>query len=490
MSPRILQALAAAFVTAAGACSVPSGPSGEGDETTTAVTAWSCGASQYQGNQYWTCANGALNKCDSNGGPERVSCGASGCKSNSAGIDDQCNWSCSASQYQGNQYWTCANGSLNKCGANGPAVSYCGALGCKSNPAGIDDQCYLPSPGWDCAASRGSDGNQWFTCSADGNVHKCTGTTPIELACAGGCNVNPANSDDTCKGTGGGGGGGGIPGHARAAAGNGYAVVRWSPAGTAQSGFTITSSPGSIAIHAAVNATGAVVNGLTNGVAYTFAVSQDGGSAAHTNAVLPGSDANIITDVAHHAQTRALTCEEAALVTALSHEQITRTEDDVLSDMGIDWTPASWDQNGNLHWGDPYAHFVGSPDGDESAQTGYGVYAPPIARAARDFGAVVLSSGQSNAPQALYDALLGSHPVVAWVTTDWAYYGRQRSWITDDGTTIGWYGPHEHAVALVGVERDVVIVDNPLQSGEWQRIPKSQFEASFQTFANMAVVLR
>ena len=478
------QALAAIIVAAASACSAPSGPSG--DETN-AVTGWSCGSSQYQGNQYWTCANGALNKCDTNGNPERVGCGTSGCKANAPGIDDQCNWSCSASQYQGNQYWTCANGNLNKCGANGPEVSYCGVLGCKSNPAGIDDQCYQPSPAWNCASSRGSDGNQWLTCGADGNVHKCEGTTPIELVCSGGCTSNPPNTDDSCKGTG---GGGAIPGHARAAAGNGYAVIRWSPAGTAQSGFAIVSTPGNIGFHAPANATQALINGLANGVSYTFSISQDGGPAAPTNAVVPGSDANIITDVAHHPQTRNLTCEEASLVMALSHQRITRTEDDVLSDIGIDWTPATFDPSGNLRWGDPYARFVGSPDGDESAFTGYGVYAPPIARAARDFGGVVLSSGQLNAPQAIYDAVLGAHPVVAWVTTDWAYYARQRNWITDDGTTIGWYGPHEHAVTVVGVERDLVIVDNPLQPGEWQRISKSQFEASFQTFANMAVILR
>ncbi|HWE30243.1 MAG TPA: C39 family peptidase [Polyangia bacterium] len=484
MRPHILHALVALTLLWASACSPAGGASA--NDVTAESAAWSCAASQYQGSQYWTCANGSLNKCDGNGSPERASCGTNGCKSNPPGIDDQCNWSCAASQYQGNQYWTCANGSLNKCGTNGPEITYCGALGCKSNAAGIDDQCYLPSPGWNCASSRGSDGSQYFTCAADGNVHECVNGSPIELACSGGCNHNPANTDDTCKGSS---GGGGVPGHVRAAAGNGYAVVRWTPSVTAQSGFTIVSSPGDITVHAATNATQAIVSGLGSGVSYTFAVSQDGGSAAHTNAVLPGADANVIVDVVHHPQTRTLTCEEASLVMALSHERITRTEDDVLSDIGIDWTAATFDGSGNLHWGDPYAHFVGSPDGDEAAFTGYGVYAPPIARAASDFGATVLSAGQSNAPQAIYDAVLAAHPVVAWVTTDWSFQARQRTWITDDGTDIGWYGPHEHAVAVVGVERDVVVIDNPLQATEWQRVAKSQFEASFQTFANMAVIL-
>jgi len=120
--------------------------------------------------------------------------------------------------------------------------------------------------------------------------------------------------------------------------------------------------------------------------------------------------------------------------------------------------------------------------------TGYGVYAPPIARAATSFGADVLASGFSS-PQALYAAVLSGHPAVAWVTTDWSHRARLASWITDDGTTIGWYGPHEHAVAVVGVERDSVIVDNPLAATEWQRVSKATFEGAFATYGDMTVVL-
>ncbi len=471
---------------AAAGCSPPGGGDATVMAESNATGSWSCAKSQYHGQQYWTCAGGTLNKCDASGHVEQVSCGSAGCKSNPTGVDDQCNWSCSASDYHGAQYWTCTGGNLQRCGANGPEVTWCGGLGCKSNPAGIDDQCYQQSPGWSCAGSRGSDGKQYWTCSGDGNVHECAADgTPIELVCANGCAVNAPNTNDACKGS----GGGATPTHARAAAGNGWALVRWTPAGAARSGFTVTASPGGAIVHVGPAATSATVTGLVAGTSYTFAVAQDGGAPAHTNAVVPGADANVIADVTHHPQTRSLTCEEASLVMALSHERIARTEDDVLVAMGIDWTPASWDTAGDLHWGDPYAHFVGSPDGDEAAQTGYGVYAPPIARVAGSFGANVLASGSSQPPQSIYAAVLASHPVVAWVTTDWSHRAPKATWYTDDGTAIGWYGPYEHAVTVVGVERDYVIVDNPLSSTEWQRVAKPTFETAFATFGDMAVVL-
>ncbi len=161
---------------------------------------WSCGNSQYNGQQYWTCSNGTLYKCDGGGHVESVACGSVGCKGNAPGTDDQCNWNCASSAANGAQWWTCHNGNLFECdGAGHPKMTYCGGLGCKSNAAGTNDQCYQPSPGWNCASSQGSDGNQYWTCSGDGNVHECSGGTPIELACPHGCNHNPANTNDTCK---------------------------------------------------------------------------------------------------------------------------------------------------------------------------------------------------------------------------------------------------------------------------------------------------
>lgn len=161
---------------------------------------WSCSNSDNHGHQYWTCADGALHRCDGSGKPEEVSCGGAGCRANSAGSDDQCNWSCASSAFNGQQYLTCANGNLFDCDSAGhPKLTWCGGLGCRSNASGANDQCDQPSPGWSCATSQGTDGKQYWTCSGDGKLHQCRGATAVELACAHGCKHNPINSDDSCQ---------------------------------------------------------------------------------------------------------------------------------------------------------------------------------------------------------------------------------------------------------------------------------------------------
>lgn len=59
-------------------------------QTVRMVSAWNCANSAYHGNQYWTCGNGNLNKCDANGRPMQIFCGRAGCKVNPVGTDDQC----------------------------------------------------------------------------------------------------------------------------------------------------------------------------------------------------------------------------------------------------------------------------------------------------------------------------------------------------------------------------------------------------------------
>ena len=105
---------------------------------------WSCGSSAYNGQQYWTCSNGNIYRCQ-NGVPEEQMC-ANGCNSNPLGTNDTCksatpaNWSCASSAYNGKQYWTCSGGNIYEC-QNGVAVEQTCPSGCKSNPLGTDDVC-------------------------------------------------------------------------------------------------------------------------------------------------------------------------------------------------------------------------------------------------------------------------------------------------------------------------------------------------------------
>lgn len=362
-------------------------------------------------------------------------------------------------------------------GRDSPSVAEACSEGCNPNAAA----CYAAS----CAGR--TDGTYCGGDQVAGNpavLYECSsGAVASHQACPSACIVEPAGTADRC--------GLAIPTSPRAAAGNGFALVRWSPAGVVQKGFTVTASPGGATMQAAASATGVTFDGLTNGTSYSFTVTEDMGTAsAPTNAVTPSASANVVPDVTQHAQTRNLTCEEAALVMALSHEGITKTENEVLADIGIDLTPATFDASGALHWGNPYKSFVGNPDGLETNYTGYGTYWTNIARAAMDFGATVVQAGEAISPAVLYAAILAGHPVVVWVTGDFQVYPKQASWITDDGQTLAWYGPHEHAITVVGVDDTTVVIDNPLKQVEWQRVDRATFEPVYLVYNQMAVILK
>jgi len=187
----------------------------------------------------------------------------------------------------------------------------------------------------------------------------------------------------------------------------------------------------------------------------------------------------------YYHQLHALTCEAAALRMALGKEGINVSEDALMNSIGVDPRAGYRDANGALHWGDPYAIFVGSPDGSEPALTGYGVFYPPVARTAPQFGGSVITSGEGIGPATIYQQVLAGHPVVAWVSYDRAYHTVE--WYTAFDGRSAMYYPTEHAVTVVGVDPDNVLVYDPIRGPGWW--PKSTFESAYATFDDMAVIL-
>lgn len=90
----------------------------------------------------------------------------------------------------------------------------------------------------------------------------------------------------------------GAPLTVSAGAGQGQAQVSWSPplndGCNALTGNSVTSSPGGLTATVAGNATGAMVNGLTNGTAYTFTVTATNAAGAGP----PSAPSNSVTPVA------------------------------------------------------------------------------------------------------------------------------------------------------------------------------------------------
>ena len=190
-------------------------------------------------------------------------------------------------------------------------------------------------------------------------------------------------------------------------------------------------------------------------------------------------------------QAHNLSCEAAALKMALSYYGISADELTLISYMTRDSRPARFDASGHLaRWGDPAAGFVGNPEGRIERYTGYGVYYQPVALAAMLAGANVLEAGSGLygapvPPAHIYQALLDGHPVVAWISNTYQYVDLSR-YVAYDGATVH-FTLTEHAVTIIGVRRDAVLINDPWFGRAWH--PKAQFESAYRTFAGMAVVV-
>jgi len=192
-----------------------------------------------------------------------------------------------------------------------------------------------------------------------------------------------------------------------------------------------------------------------------------------------------ILTVPQYHQEHGLTCEASALRMTLAAFGINVAEDTLMSQIGIDYRQPTWDASGAMHWGDPYAAFVGNPNGSEIGLTGYGVYYPRIAAVAQADGVTVAQAGEGIAPSTIYEAVMAGHPVIAWTTFDWLYH-RVSHYVAFDGRTVQFGSPYEHAVVVRAVTNGYVLINNPWFGTQW--ISKSTFESSYATFNNMAVI--
>ncbi len=219
-----------------------------------------------------------------------------------------------------------------------------------------------------------------------------------------------------------------------------------------------------------------------------------------------------VRGVPYYGQVETEDCEAAALQMALAHENIHVSQGRLLRAERLSLAPPVLDSSGEvLHWGDPNTSFVGHPDSGSISTTytgrsGYGTYAPNIARVARSLGASVLWSGTGLSVAGLKAAIARNHPVIAWVgdrdgRMRWAPLARWRSW---DGRSVAYPRPssgvYEHTVVVAGWSERGVYVDDPLDGARngsnvnpvvgpgW--VSWASFLAGFRTFHGMAVVLR
>lgn len=149
-------------------------------------------------------------------------------------------------------------------------------------------------------------------------------------------------------------------------------------------------------------------------------------------------------------QQYALSCESAALRMALAYYGADPGGDMAIMNV-IGYQPQAKDKNTNI-WQDPYQMFVGDVNASQYNETGYGVYAGPIARAAGSFGhRASIGGGNLNS---IANDIYNGNPVVVWGGAA----SKILNWQTSDGRSItGWVG--EHTITVYGVKGRA---DNPI----------------------------
>jgi uncharacterized protein YvpB len=198
----------------------------------------------------------------------------------------------------------------------------------------------------------------------------------------------------------------------------------------------------------------------------------------------------IIDNVPFYKQIYSLSCEEAALQMALAYYGVNVSQDQVLGQIGVDRTPPHYD-HGTLVWGDPYASFVGNPNGYETADagsaSGYGTYYSTIAAAAKAFlPGSVTQAGEGIPPDVVFAAAHNRQAVVVWVA--FGYQPHPMHYMrTFGGRTVMYGAPWEHAVTISGWAPGYVLINNPHSHPEW--IDAGTFVAAYSMFNNMAVIM-
>lgn len=121
-----------------------------------------------------------------------------------------------------------------------------------------------------------------------------------------------------------------------------------------------------------------------------------------------------------------LSCETASLKMALASKEVFVSEDEIMRRIGSDLTP----RKGNV-WGDPYQVYVGNIKG-KMCQTGYGVYWPPVAQAARSYQREAEAFSNWNLRNLTREIEKGN-PVIVWgvlptgTLTDCSWYTKKES---------------------------------------------------------------
>jgi uncharacterized protein YvpB len=175
-------------------------------------------------------------------------------------------------------------------------------------------------------------------------------------------------------------------------------------------------------------------------------------------------------------------CEITSLAMMIQYYGLNKSKLDLLPDMIYDKTPVKMDSNNKIiYWGNPNLGFVGDVTG---RNIGFGIYHTPLLELLKKYIPTAIDlTGKSF--EALEDKIAEGIPVEVWTTIK---YQESVDWIEWD-TSIGPFRTtfSEHAVLLVGYDKDNVYVNDPLSGLSQVKIIKALFIRTWELMGKQAI---
>jgi len=175
-------------------------------------------------------------------------------------------------------------------------------------------------------------------------------------------------------------------------------------------------------------------------------------------------------------------CEITTLTMLLQFYGIKKNKMELLPEMKYDTTPVQLDNNKKIvYWGNPNVGFVGDIKGYSK---GFGIYHTALIKLLKKY--VPTAVDLTGKPfEVLEDKVAEGIPVEVWTTIK---YQESVEWIEWD-TSIGPIRTtfFEHAVLLVGYDKDNVYVNDPLTGLSHVKINKALFIRTWELMEKQAI---
>ncbi len=179
-------------------------------------------------------------------------------------------------------------------------------------------------------------------------------------------------------------------------------------------------------------------------------------------------------------------CEITSLAMLIDYEQLPYTRKDLIRMLPVDETPLIEEDGGDIEqWGDPNRGFVGDITGN---QKGYGVYNKPIEDLLNSIAADGVLNLTGGDFEAVEEQIAHDHPVMVWTTSNFEPTESWVEWRSQAGSLIEATFD-EHAVLMVGYDKDYVYVNDPLTGEKAEKVLKHPFIESWEQLGKQAITI-